>query len=179
MRQAKRIGGALVAFMMVLSTVWPAASELGAQTGTGSSASGWPQRMAKNGHVVLVHAPQIDSWEQHAKVAFRAAVAVQPRGEAKPIYGVVDVTADTATDFDRRTVVATNIRRELRFPGASAEAEAGGARMSSDVQSQLDRDVASRGRSEHMSEPPGSRDFGDGAGRAASGGGGRGGRGRR
>jgi hypothetical protein len=124
MRQAKRIGGALVALMMVLSTVWPAVSELGAQTATGSSASGWPQRMAKNGHVVLVHAPQIDSWEQYAKVAFRAAVAVQPRGEAKPTYGVVDVTADTATDFDRRTVVATNIHRELRFPGASAEAAA-------------------------------------------------------
>src|SRR5262245_55244758 len=81
----------------------------------------WPRRFATNGHVVLLYQPQVDAWENYARIAFRAVVAVQPSGKKESVYGVIDVEADTETDMENRTVRATNLKREVRFAAVPAE----------------------------------------------------------
>lgn len=84
----------------------------------------WPQRHEGHGHSVLLYQPQVDAWENHARIAFRAAIAVRPSGQKDYVYGVLQVQADTRTDVDTRTVLVTNTKRELRFPTVSHEAAA-------------------------------------------------------
>src|SRR5215475_3476787 len=49
----------------------------------------WPRTYEKNGDTVVMYQPQIDSWKDHTKIRFRAAVAVTQAGSAKTDYGVV------------------------------------------------------------------------------------------
>ncbi len=95
---------------MVLASVGQAAAQQPAP-----AASDWPRQREANGHSLLMWKPQVDSWENHARLVFRAAVAVRPAGKSDYVYGVVTVEANTQTDVDRRVVLATGVQRHIRF----------------------------------------------------------------
>lgn len=83
----------------------------------------WPRSFTKAKSTVLLYQPQVDAWKDHAKIRFRAAVAVTPSG-GKTHYGVLAVEADTLIDENARTVLMTNMDVAARFPGIpDAQAE--------------------------------------------------------
>lgn len=84
---------------------------------------GWPRVLEKDGQRVVIYQPQVDSWDDYRKIAFRAAVEVTLKDETKATFGVIEVKADTKVDPDTRMVQAENIQREIRFPNAD-EAQA-------------------------------------------------------
>lgn len=98
----------------------PAQAQPKAQAGASSAAaaSDWPKQREAGGHSLLMWKPQIDSWENHAHITFRAAVAVRPAGQRDYAYGILEVEADTKTDVDRRMVQAAGVKRQVRFPSA-------------------------------------------------------------
>ena len=65
----------------------------------------WPRQYGDQGDTVIVFDPQIDSWEDHGKLAARSAVAVKPRGAAEPVYGVAEYTVDTVVDSEHKEVL--------------------------------------------------------------------------
>ena len=71
----------------------------------------WPrEKTLADGTQVTLFQPQIDSWELYAKLEFHLA-AVFTLPDAGPIVpGVLQLTADTTTDFETRTVVAYNMK---------------------------------------------------------------------
>ena len=36
----------------------------------------WPRRYEANGHTILLYEPQVDSWENHAHIEFRAVIGM-------------------------------------------------------------------------------------------------------
>jgi hypothetical protein len=85
---------------------------------------GWPRVFSKEGTTVVLHQPQVDSWKDHEKIRFRAAVEVTPAGSSQTSYGVVAVEADTETHNDAGTVVMTNLKVAVRFPDESPDGAA-------------------------------------------------------
>ncbi|MCL5271519.1 MAG: hypothetical protein M1457_13425 [bacterium] len=86
--------------------------------------AGWPRVFEKDGQVVALYQPQIDSWENYRKITFRAAVAVIAGERKEAVYGVIDAQADTKVDPDTRMVLAEYPRNEIRFAGLEpAEAD--------------------------------------------------------
>ncbi len=83
---------------------------------------GWPREYSASGQKLIVYQPQVDSWEDHSKLHYRAVVALTPAGK-KEIYGVAEGDAETAVDDTSRTVAISRTGYELRFPGAN-EADA-------------------------------------------------------
>jgi hypothetical protein len=82
--------------------------------------AGWPREYKNEKGRLVVYQPQIDSWENYRKLKARAAVALTPSGEAKPVYGVLYVRAETQADVDHRTVLIGKINiEEARFPSAA------------------------------------------------------------
>ncbi|HEX2973887.1 MAG TPA: hypothetical protein VHP11_16255 [Tepidisphaeraceae bacterium] len=79
---------------------------------------GWPRTFVKAGNQVQIYPPQIDEWTNHSKIAFHAAIAVQPNGEKQPTYGVLAVKADTLVDDNSRLVLMTNLDPTVQFPNA-------------------------------------------------------------
>lgn len=77
--------------------------------------TGWPRTFNKDGNQVVIYQPQIDDWQDYAKIAFRAAISVQPAGAKEPVYGVLAVKAITVVDHDARTVLLTNFDPNVRF----------------------------------------------------------------
>src|SRR5438034_1787164 len=83
----------------------------------------WPRTyQSRRGDTVVMYQPQVDSWKDHDKIRFRAAVVATPIG-GKTDYGVVAVQGDTLVDNDARTVLITNMDVAVRFPGM-ADADA-------------------------------------------------------
>jgi len=128
MKHWKPNGKAIVVTAMLITVLLWAGDQCQAQTASQPAAqlpapgdTRWPQRRESNGHSVLLYQPQVDSWENHARISFRAAIAVRPSGQKDYVYGVMHVEADTKTDVDARTVLATNTKRELRFPTVPEE----------------------------------------------------------
>jgi len=64
----------------------------------------FPRRLETEAGVVVVHAPQIDTWKDFAAVEARVAVEVTPAGEEEAIYGVAEFTADTDPNLELRVV---------------------------------------------------------------------------
>jgi hypothetical protein len=90
--------GKTIVVIIVLATVLLWASGRGnAQTASQPTTpqpepveASWPRRAAANGHVVLMYQPQINGWENHARIAFRAVIVVLPSGHQEYLYGVLD-----------------------------------------------------------------------------------------
>jgi hypothetical protein len=81
----------------------------------------FPREIAVDDGVVVIHAPQIDTWKEFETVEARVAVEVTPNGENKPVYGVAEFTADTDPNLELRIVAIENIRITLTsFPEANA-----------------------------------------------------------
>ncbi|HBI15157.1 MAG TPA: hypothetical protein DDY20_06530 [Desulfobulbaceae bacterium] len=84
---------------------------------------GWPRVIEKNGSELTVYQPQVDFWNNYAKLGFRCAISVKPAGVKEEKFGIAEIEADTVTDHANRTVILIPKKRELRFPNVG-EAEA-------------------------------------------------------
>jgi hypothetical protein len=69
----------------------------------------FPRELKIDGASVIVHVPQIDTWEGFATVAGRFAVEVTPTGEADAILGVAEFVADTDANLEMRVVAVENL----------------------------------------------------------------------
>ncbi|MBL8991438.1 MAG: hypothetical protein JNJ48_07655, partial [Phycisphaerae bacterium] len=78
---------------------------------------GWPRTFAKGDTVVVMHQPQVDAWEDYARIRFRCALAVTPAKGAPVRWGVLEVAARTLVDAQERQVLLTEPEAEVRFPG--------------------------------------------------------------
>lgn len=78
---------------------------------------GWPREFNADGRRVIVYQPQVDSWKDHNKMVFVAAVEVVPKDAGKSAYGVIRAETDTETNVSDRTVTLSNRKiLDLRFP---------------------------------------------------------------
>jgi hypothetical protein len=76
----------------------------------------------KTGGVVTIYAPQIESWEDQARMVAYFAVAFQPKAAKEPVFGSVKLEADTAVSIDRRVVRFSDYTiSEVSFPSLSKE----------------------------------------------------------
>ncbi len=106
-------------------------SELGAsftgadapQASPGQLEEGWPRRIEVAEGEIIVYQPQIEALEGDRLTA-RAAVAITPSGQQKPVFGAVFMEARVETDRDARTVTIDEIRvPRARIPEASRDQE--------------------------------------------------------
>ncbi len=58
----------------------------------------WPHTITYDGASVTVYQPQAVEWPGRQKLTARAAIAVTPRGQQKPVLGTIELTMDTTTD---------------------------------------------------------------------------------
>lgn len=66
--------------------------------------------------------PQVDSWQDYAKLSMRLAVSVRTQGSATPDYGVVEMESKTVTDHAARLVTMYKPEiKGVRFPQATPE----------------------------------------------------------
>jgi len=83
--------------------------------------SGWPRDFTGKKAAFTCYQPQIDEWESYRTLHCRLAITLKPNGEA-PALGVAEVTGETTTDQDTRTVVIRNIKVvSARFSGSKPE----------------------------------------------------------
>lgn len=95
-------------------------------TGTASPVPGqiavppaWPRTFSKDGNVVVMYQPQVDSWTNHSEIVFRSAISIMTSGSTQQNYGVVTVKAQTMVDDSARSVLMTNLQPTANFPGMS------------------------------------------------------------
>ena len=76
----------------------------------------WPKSAVHGGATYTMFQPQLDSWDQF-NLAAHAAVSVLPPGAENPVFGVVQITAQTQVSRQARTVYFQNIRVvKTQFP---------------------------------------------------------------
>jgi hypothetical protein len=68
-----------------------------AQTQEAAGAS-WPHTITEPGASVIVYQPQAVSWPDQKRLTARAAIAITPTGQAKPVLGTIEVSLATSTD---------------------------------------------------------------------------------
>lgn len=68
----------------------------------------FPRQASSELGTVVVHTPQIDTWEEYAKIEGRLAVEVTPAGEDEPVYGVAEFRADSDPNLELRVVAIEN-----------------------------------------------------------------------
>jgi hypothetical protein len=82
----------------------------------------WPNQFNEGGQAFTVYPPQLDRW-QGDRLEGQAAVAVQPAGAEKPVFGVVWLSARTEVDSASGMVKVGDIAASrARFPTATANA---------------------------------------------------------
>lgn len=82
---------------------------------------GWPRVFERNGKRLTVYQPQVDSWQEYARLQFRCAVAVRESAKSREKFGVAEVEAETLINYATRDVEARPVRRELRFADVSSK----------------------------------------------------------
>ncbi len=80
-----------------------------AETPTQDELVSFPRRVENESGVVVIHAPQIDTWKDFAAIEARVAVEVTPAGEDEAVYGVAEFTAATDPNLELRVVAVQNI----------------------------------------------------------------------
>jgi hypothetical protein len=79
----------------------------------------WPRELKTSAGQVTIYQPQADDWDG-SQLQFRAAVAVQPKADAPPVYGVVWGTTRTSVDKDARLVQLSERQfTKVVFPSAA------------------------------------------------------------
>jgi hypothetical protein len=108
---------------LVLTTIVAAAAQ-------GPADPGWPRVIEQNGDRLVYYQPQLDSWKNATDLTARVAVEVTPRGEQKPIVGMVEAHGTTAVDLDKRSVQVAPIDvRLMRFQEKDANRKAAAERV--------------------------------------------------
>lgn len=69
---------------------------------------GWPRIVETDEAAIVFYQPQVDTWESYLKVGGWVAVEITPKGNETSVLGSVRFTADTETDFEKRTVLVYN-----------------------------------------------------------------------
>jgi len=88
---------------------------------------GWPRIFTEGAAKLTVYQPQIDSWKEYTKLSARFAVALTLHAGAKPVYGAIQVEADSLADNASRTVLVNNfVIQNASYPSARDEGEAKG-----------------------------------------------------
>ena len=87
---------------------------------------GWPREYSNpEGQRLLAFQPQVESWDDYARLTMRVAVALSTSEGEEPIYGAVHASADTETDLEERTVVVFNFElHDGTFPGIAEDSSA-------------------------------------------------------
>ncbi len=67
-------------------------------TAQAAAASAWPHTFSKDGASITVYQPQAVSWPDRQTLTARAAVAITPPGQNKPILGTIEISLATTTD---------------------------------------------------------------------------------
>jgi hypothetical protein len=98
-------------------------SSLPKVAGASAQAEGsWPHVITAGGASVTVYQPQVIAWPEHKTLRARAAISVQPAGQAKPILGTVNVEGTTETDLATRSVLFSDPKLiTSRFPSLDTE----------------------------------------------------------
>jgi hypothetical protein len=88
---------------------------------TSGSRVDFPRLLTSDAGVVVVHAPQIDTWHDFARVEGRVAVEVRLASEDEVVYGVAEFAADTDPNLELRVVAVENLEITVTsFPVADA-----------------------------------------------------------
>lgn len=115
MKNRIAIHTATLALLISLSTPFARAQDTLAATPTDP---GWPRTFTNQGTTVILHQPQVDAWQNHELIRFRAALEVTPAGATAPSYGVIAAEAETDVVPTNDTVFLSNIKLIVRFPYA-------------------------------------------------------------
>jgi hypothetical protein len=91
-----------------------------ASASAGTQDSGWPRVFQKGDDQVLLHQPQVESWDNYSKISFRAALEVKV-DDQPPAYGVITAKANTFVDHDNRTVFMTDLDSDVQFAKLPAD----------------------------------------------------------
>jgi hypothetical protein len=84
---------------------------------------GWPRQAVRNGNRLVYYQPQVDEWNNLRTIKARIAFLLTPK-DGKPAVGIEELSGDTATDLENRSVRITNIKTEaVRFPSLSGAEE--------------------------------------------------------
>lgn len=85
---------------------------------------GWPRKMSKNGHALVIYQPQVDDWKNFSELDWRMAVSLTPKGE-KPVVGVIVLQGETLVNKESQIVTITNLKVvETRFPALDSKQSA-------------------------------------------------------
>jgi hypothetical protein len=92
----------------------PPGQSLAAQAAATSS---WPHTMSHNGASITVYQPQAVEWPGRQLLTARAAVAITPQGQTKPLLGTIELTLATRTDEATGIVHLSDPKLlEIHFP---------------------------------------------------------------
>ena len=82
----------------------------------------FPREISSDAGKVVIHIPQIDTWEDYSRIEGRLAIEVMPVGEQESVYGVAEFTADTDPNLELRVVAVENIEITVTsFPESNAK----------------------------------------------------------
>ena len=82
----------------------------------------WPKTIEQDGTTYTLYQPQLDSWDGHT-IAAHAAVSVRPAGAQEPVFGVIEITAQTYVSRPSRTVdFADIVVTKATFPATPDQA---------------------------------------------------------
>jgi hypothetical protein len=71
---------------------------------------GWPRSFSgETGASVTLHQPQISNWDDFQKMTALLATEIKRTPDAEPIYGVIEIKADTVADHGANEIIASNI----------------------------------------------------------------------
>lgn len=68
----------------------------------------FPRVIETDGAKIVIHVPQIDTWEGFSRVQGRFAIEVTPAGEDEAVMGTAEFTADTDANLEKRMVAVEN-----------------------------------------------------------------------
>ena len=82
----------------------------------------WPRIISGEAGSITLYTPQVDSWDEFASIQARTALELLPSGETEPYVGVLEFTAQTDTNLEKRLVSIEDIViTTTSFPSESAE----------------------------------------------------------
>ena len=93
-----------------------------------AATSAWPHTISRNGANVTIYQPQAIEWPGRQKLTARAAVAITPAGQSRPILGTIELTlghANRRRDWDRPPVGPKLLSHAFPVAGHAAGAGPG------------------------------------------------------
>ncbi|EDM26211.1 carbohydrate-binding family V/XII [Lentisphaera araneosa HTCC2155] len=77
----------------------------------------WPRTYEKGGHELIVYQPQVEAWENHKILKFKAAISLTPKNEKAPMFGALYFQTRTLTHKTKRLILLKDLQiLETHFP---------------------------------------------------------------